>query len=128
MALVLLDREDRNANSLQAPIYTDFYIQCNADDPGAFLVHFIDESGETDGYDSHLRRAELADLVAGEYQAHGEYPAIYVEVEHSLEYPYAKYDAEGAPDDLLVEILGQPAPLRRYTQAALVATPSMALI
>lgn len=109
---------------MEAPIYTEFYIEVEKD---GIPVHFPDFE-EGGGYDSFLHKSSLEELVAYKTE-HGNDPPIYVRVEHKLEYPYAKWDCvDTIVDDLFTEFMGTPREPHRYCRAAIVATPSMALI
>lgn len=98
-----------------APIYQDWYIGCDAHDEGSFLVESVDGS-----HTSYLKK-----LVGMPNKD----DALYCVVEHSLEYPYAKYDYK--------EVVRKSKRSRRigieitptiFCKAALVITPKMALV
>jgi hypothetical protein len=103
------------------PIYTTVYVLCEKGEPGWFPV--IGKDWE-EGHDSHefMRKATMAEALSATTR--------YVVVEHKLAYPWAKWDYEDArierPLAKLMTREGEgPA---RYCEAAIVATPKMALI
>lgn len=119
------------------PIYHRVFKTCGADADGAFPVHFPDLSGETNGYNAHLREVTFAEALTPRVVTYtngeaGEvYDPIYVQVEHELEFPFAGWDAERIEpeDNPIVQLKrkhgSEPA---RYCRAAIVATPQMALV
>jgi hypothetical protein len=125
--------ESKNV-AIQAPIYREFYV---VDDQGDVPVHFIDQSGETDGYIAKLRLVEnLQEIFKTRTFSDGTEQVVtrtlYCEVQHEMEYPYGKYDCEEIAGNSLRDKLaagrwGEREP-RRFCEAALVATPKMALI
>lgn len=124
----------------EAPIYTEVFLQANEGEDGAFRVHFPDFSGETEGAAGFLRPATFREALtprlrtataADGTQTEIEVPrAIYVAIEHELEYPYAAWDCEEIKgDNTLATRLGfEPRLPRKFCQAAIVATPQMALV
>ena len=120
---------------MEGPIYTQVYTYAEESEPDAFKVFFPDASGETPGTTSYLRPCTFAEAltprpvtyVSGEM---GEQPrTIYVAIEHELGFPYAAWDCEEVLDQpTLKQRIGYESQPRRFCQAAIVATPKMALI
>ena len=120
------DTPDDRTAATETPIYPNFYI---TSDDGTIPVHFPDFSGETDGYDAKLKLVEdLCDIHRARADGHLVTRTIYVEVAHPLEYPYAKWDCEYTGESFKERLTGEPQPAVRYCEAALVATPKLALI
>lgn len=101
----------------QTPVYSKFYVECTEDEDGAFPVHQETEIGDLNG---HLRRGTLQDLVNGK--------TPFVEIDHEIAYPYGAWDWEDSRTPLFATLAKQDSEPARYCQAALVFTPSAALI
>ena len=112
----------------EAPVYTKFYI---VSDDGKIPVHFPDFSGETDGYNAKLKEVEdLREIYYTRTTSAGSeverQETIYVEVEHDLKYPLARWDCEETGEGEMDERYEMEP--RKFCQAAIVATPKAALI
>lgn len=95
---------------MEAPIYTEFYIRCEENEPGAFPVKTQNEDGE---FEFHLRKGNFDDIHQN--------TMIYIEIEHEIKYPYASID--------FWRDLDWPTPTTiYYCQAAVVFSPKASLI
>ena len=111
--------EEARGTAMSAPVYMTFYVMCKSDDPEAFPVWMIDWE-EGNDIEVHIRRGSLEDLTTRQ--------PFYIQVQHALQYPYARYDLEDRRPTLAAEMGWETPQTTRYAEASLCLTPKMTLL
>ena len=114
--------EEARGTGMYAPVYMTFYVMCQPDEPEAFVVWLVnrEEGEEGEDVEVYIRRGSLEDLMTRQ--------PLYVQVQHALQYPYARYDLEDRRPSLAAEMGWETPQPTRYAEASLCLTPKMALL
>ena len=108
---------------MNAPIYAQIYMFETTPTSDHHVILVADNYGNS-GYMTEMTNDDLALALTSEQRR-----PIYCKVDHPLEYPYTTVDFTQVIDhDFSLELFGKPTVPYKFTQAALVCTPRMALI